>query len=182
MAKKRGKKSKKKSTRKKTIKKKKEKIPENIKKLNSLLIENFVTLQKSITHLSEKFDFLAKQTAKLLELFETSAKTFASKVPSEFDSGREKDEKFLEKIDRLLDQNKTIAKGLTMMEERMRERLGHSSQPHPPQQPLQRLQPQPHPPQQPRQPQQQSTPATSTNPASLSNEGYMPSSLKKQEN
>ena len=49
-----------------------------------------------------------------------AARNFAKQSPGgEF----EKDKQFLEKIDRLLDQNKTIAKGLTLMEDRMRARV-----------------------------------------------------------
>ena len=55
----------------------------------------------------------------MLNLFEISAKTFTEKNGS----GITKEEKeFLDKLDRVLDQNKVIAKGLTLMEERIRER------------------------------------------------------------
>ena len=52
------------------------------------------------------------------------AKSFAEKQGTQI--SRE-DKAFLEKLDKLIDQNKIIAKGLTLMEERMRP----SSQPTP---------------------------------------------------
>ncbi len=88
--------------------------------LESVILQNLVELQKVHTNLIEKFDRLSKQTGDLLTLFEMAARSFAQQ-PSNIAS--EKDKEFLDKIDRLLDQNKTIAKGLTMMEERMKERV-----------------------------------------------------------
>ena len=49
-----------------------------------------------------------------------SARSFAKQPQIQI---TEKDKEFLEKIDKLLEQNKTIAKGLTLMEQKMRERL-----------------------------------------------------------
>lgn len=88
--------------------------------LEKTLVKNLVELQKVQTDLAEKFDSLSKQISRLLALFETAALNFAKNAPM---GEYEKDKEFLEKIDRLLDQNKTIAKGLTLMEERMRERV-----------------------------------------------------------
>ncbi len=88
--------------------------------LNHMLIENFVSLQKVITNMTIKFDRLSDNMAKLLNLFEMSARSFMS---SPNIAEAEKDKEFLEKLNSLLDQNKTIAKGLTLMEERFRERV-----------------------------------------------------------
>ncbi len=82
---------------------------------NQLIVDNFVALQKVFTNLAIKFDSLSEQISKLLSLFEISAKSFAEKQGA--DITRE-DKEFLEKIDRLLEQNKLIAKGLTMMGEK----------------------------------------------------------------
>ena len=89
--------------------------------LDQLIVENFVTLQKVLTNLAGKFDNLSEQISKLLSLFEISAKSFAEKY-SEGGASKE-DKEFLDKLNKLLDQNKLIAKGLTMMEERVRERI-----------------------------------------------------------
>jgi len=81
-----------------------------------ILIENFVALQKVMTHLSERFDNLSSQISKMLNLFEISAKALAEK-----DFGAEKEEKELKKVadklDGLLEQNKVIARGLTLLHE-----------------------------------------------------------------
>ena len=81
-----------------------------------VLVENFIALQKVMTNLSLKFDDLSTQIAKLLELFEISAKTLAKKDMDSEKSSKNSEE-ILKKIDNLLDQNKTIARGLTLMHE-----------------------------------------------------------------
>lgn len=82
-----------------------------------LLIENFIGLQKAMTHLSVKFENLSDNISKLLNVFEVSAKDYL------MNKGRptpEVDKDMLNKINSLLDQNKTIAKGLVMIEEKVR--------------------------------------------------------------
>ena len=106
-----------------------ENVGNNAKNLNSILIENFVRLQKAITNLSIKFDSLSDNISKLLQLFEISARSFAEKLETGKSLDIEKDKEFLEKLDRLLDQNKVIAKGLTLMEEKIRERVYGTPQP-----------------------------------------------------
>jgi|TARA_Y100000310_G_scaffold220254_1_gene221720 hypothetical protein len=88
--------------------------------LENKIIQNLVSLQKVHINLAEKFDNLSEQISGLLALFENTARTFAKQAPSGI---TEKDKEFLEKIDKLLDQNKTIAKGLTLMESKMREKI-----------------------------------------------------------
>ena len=98
-----------------------------LEELNSQLVDNFVSLQKVMTNLAVKFDHLSDNLTKLLNLFEISARSFAENqgIPD-----AEKDKEFLDKINTLLDQNKTIAKGLTLMEEKLRERVqGTAPQP-----------------------------------------------------
>ena len=69
-----------------------------------------------MTKLSVKFDDLTKQISKLLELFEISAKALVEK-----DFGLEKEnkdvKKIMEKIDNLLNQNKIIARGVSLLHE-----------------------------------------------------------------
>ncbi len=91
-----------------------------VEQLNKILVENFVSLQKVMTEVAGKFDRLSDNIAKLLNLFEISARTFMEKqAPADL----EKDKEFLDKLNALLEQNKTIAKGLTLMEEKVRERV-----------------------------------------------------------
>ena len=83
--------------------------------IEKALIENFVAIQRVMVNLSGKIDNLTTQISKLLELFEISAKALAEK---NFQIGDTKgNQKIVEKIDTLLDQNKTIARGLTLMHE-----------------------------------------------------------------
>jgi len=90
--------------------------------MNKALIDNFINLQKVMTNLAVKFDELSRNIEKLLQLFEISAKSFAEKNLNIDDKQRESDTDLLKKLDSLLDQNKTISKGITMMEERIRNR------------------------------------------------------------
>lgn len=92
--------------------------------INEKLLQNLVELQKVHANLAEKFDSLSRQISQLLNLFENTARTFASNPINQVS---EKDKAFLEKVDKLLEQNKTIAKGLTLMEERIRERAHQPS-------------------------------------------------------
>ena len=80
-----------------------------------LLIENFVGLQHAMTNMSVKFGGLSDNISKLLNVFEESAKNFVS-------GGKPDDAEMLNKIDSLLNQNKTIAKGLVLMEGKLRGR------------------------------------------------------------
>lgn len=85
------------------------------KEREELLIENFVGLQHAMTNMSIKFGALSDNISKLLQVFEEAAKNFIS-------GGRSDDKDMLNKIDSLLDQNKTIAKGLVLMEGKLRGR------------------------------------------------------------
>ncbi len=111
---------KKEGLKKKTLKKKKKSVSKTRKasqniKIQKALIENFISLQKVMTNLALKFDNLATQISKLLELFEISAKTLAEKNIT-FDKGKD-EKRVVEKLDTLLDQNKIIARGLTLLHE-----------------------------------------------------------------
>ena len=91
--------------------------------LNKILLENSLALQKVVTNLAVKIDTLSNNMTKLLLLFEMSAKSFMSTPGGPMIPDVEKDKEFLNKLNMLIDQNKTIAKGLTLMEEKIRERV-----------------------------------------------------------
>lgn len=93
------------------------------KKVENALIENFISLQKVMVNLSVKFDGLTGQISKLLDLFEISAKTLAEK---EFVTDKEKKDnrEVLDKMDQIVDQNKILARGLTLMHDRITEEGG----------------------------------------------------------
>jgi hypothetical protein len=83
-------------------------------RVEKVLIENFVSLQHIMANLAVKFDNLSGQISKLLELFEISAKTLAEKDYS----GSESDKKLTEKLDGIIEQNKVIARGISLLHER----------------------------------------------------------------
>jgi len=60
--------------------------------MQPILVQNFITLQRVMVNLSEKFDNLNTQMTKMLDLFETSAKTLAKKDYSLGKSGEESKE------------------------------------------------------------------------------------------
>ncbi len=101
-------------------------------KVERILVQNFVSLQKVMTNLSVKIDQLTTKTSKLLDLFELSAKALAEKnfdvIRPETHKEDKNSKKILEKMDKMLDQNKTIAKGLTLMHEKEPEPVFHPKQ------------------------------------------------------
>ena len=103
-------------------KKEVEKNPISRKELDQALLNNFVNLQKVLTNMTNKFDQLSNNLSRLLQLFELSAKSFAGK-PAKIPGI---DEDFIKKLESLLEQNKLISKGITMMEERVRGRASPS--------------------------------------------------------
>jgi len=108
---------------KKPVKKPAIKIPRISKddaKLGRVLIENFVGLQKVMVNLSVKFDDLSNKISKLLELFEISAKTLAEKDLTIEKTARD-DTRIIKEIGNLSEQNKVIARGLTLMHNRLSE-------------------------------------------------------------
>jgi hypothetical protein len=69
-----------------------------------------------MVNLSSKLDNLTNQISSLLGLFEASAKVLAEK---DFESENSKENyRILEKIDAIIEQNKTIARGLTLVHEK----------------------------------------------------------------
>lgn len=85
-------------------------------RIERVLVENFVSLQKVMVNLSVKLESLTSQISKLLNLFEISAKALAEKNPA-----LEKEDKntrsIADKVDSILEQNKIIARGLTLLHE-----------------------------------------------------------------
>jgi hypothetical protein len=92
-----------------------EPVPEKNESVQKMLVENFVSLQSVITDLSSKLNNLTNQMSKLLELFEQSAKTFMEKDIKFAGGGPDKDTS--DKLDKLLEQNKVIARGLALLHE-----------------------------------------------------------------
>ena len=83
-----------------------------------LLIENFVGLQKAMTHLSIKFENLSDNLSKLLEVLELSAKNYLTKEAPKDSSSPE----IIKQVNYLIDQNKAIAEGLLLIDDTMRKK------------------------------------------------------------
>ena len=78
-------------------------------------------MQKVLTNLTYKFDQLSGDITRLLQLYEISAKSFLKKL--EEGSLTDEDKDVMKKLDTLIDQNKTVAKGLTLIEEKIRHKV-----------------------------------------------------------
>ena len=86
-------------------------------KIDRALVENFIALQKVMVNLSARFDHLSGEIAKLLELFEISAKALARKDFEETGKSSKDTEKILEKLNNLSQQAGLIGKGLALIHE-----------------------------------------------------------------
>jgi len=85
-------------------------------KLDKVLTDNFVSLQKVMVNLSKKFDELSSEISKLLNLFEISAQALAKKDLKS--GGNSKDTKIiLEKLDTLSKHAGLIGRGLALIHE-----------------------------------------------------------------
>ncbi len=73
------------------------------------ILENLVDLQDVLSHLAVKVDDLTKNVEKLLKLFNEAAQSF-----------KEPEHDLQNTIKTLLDQNRIIAKGISIIEERLR--------------------------------------------------------------
>ncbi len=83
-----------------------------------LLIENFVGLQKVMTHLSLKFENLSDNLSKLLEVLELSARNYLTKeAPKDANSPE-----LIKQVNYLIDQNKAIAEGLLLIDDTIRKK------------------------------------------------------------
>ena len=90
-------------------------------KTMDLLLENNIALQKSITNLAVEVKSLNKKVSSLLTLFEDASKAFKEATIEGEAIAPTIPEELSEKIDALVKQNKTIAKGLLLLEKTLRE-------------------------------------------------------------
>jgi len=98
-----------------------EKEGESSSKTVELFVENSIALQKVLTDVAVSMDNLAKEVKSLVDMFEEAGKSFVSEK-HKFEGGIGKDEGLVGKLDSLVQQNKTIAKGLVLLEKTMREK------------------------------------------------------------
>jgi len=116
--------------------KKEEKIVES-RNTEKLLFENYVELQKVLTSLAVNIDALSKRIDKLVGLFEQSVKTVAEKDFQEETKNRQ----VQDKLEMLINQNKIIAQGVSLIHEGAPEMPRETNQyfPEPNQMPPQRV-------------------------------------------
>jgi len=85
-----------------------------------LLIENSAALQSVLTDVAAELKALSSQISELLALFKEASKSIADEKASE-EVERTEIKSLDEKIGGLMEQNKTVAKGILLMETAMRE-------------------------------------------------------------
>lgn len=81
------------------------------------LFDNFISLQNVLADLVVKLDGLTTKVSDMFDLFESSAKSLAEKDFSAEKEGKD-NEKIIEKLENLSEQNKIIAKGLTLIHDK----------------------------------------------------------------
>ncbi len=89
-----------------------------------LMLENSVMLQKTMVSLVENITKLNEQISNLLGLFEEAAKQFVKAektVEKEKGESEEGEDGLVNKLDKLLEQNKTIAEALTLLHQNVHE-------------------------------------------------------------
>ena len=112
--------------RKKAIRRRVSAIPTTNKGIERKLAENTIALQGVLVNLSSKLDELTEKISSLLEIFEASAKALSEK-------GFKDDKKIIiDQLNKLTDQNKIIAKGLTLLHETNSENPIRTIMPRPP--------------------------------------------------
>lgn len=88
-----------------------------------MLLENSIALQKTLATLATDLKTLNQKVSSLLALFDAASKTFKEK-PATSGAAVAKAEipkELIEKIDALIAQNKTIARGMLLLEQAIRE-------------------------------------------------------------
>ncbi len=91
--------------------------------IEKAILENFVETQRVMVDLSSKLSDLSMKISRLLDLFEATAKSLTKK---DFEGTNTA---VIKKIDSVIEQNKTLAKGLSMMYEGNHENSSNFSNP-----------------------------------------------------
>jgi len=93
-------------------------MPKGQKKeeINEKVLENLVEIQKLYADLAENFSKTSQKLDALINLFEATAKSFVSS-PSGEESNKHRE--IMEKLNQLMEQDKLIAKGITILEEKL---------------------------------------------------------------
>jgi len=92
-----------------------------------MVIENNIALQKVLTDLAIGINKLSKEISEMLDLFREASKSIAMEKAEE--AVKKEDLASLkDKVDSLLDQNKTIAQGILLLESSVKPKQGYSEQ------------------------------------------------------
>jgi len=98
-------------------------VKETGEKIN-ILIQNSIALQRAVTVLAVNLDKFSKEIGKLLEFLGDSAKSFeAEEKVRGSAAGAAASSDMVKKLDMLIDQNKTVAKGLVLLENYLKEKI-----------------------------------------------------------
>lgn len=92
---------------------------------NELLLENTIALQKTLTNLVTELKALNKKVSDILSIFEEASLAFKEAKEKGIDAEKAETtipQDLIKKIDTLIEQNKTIAKGLLLLEKVVREK------------------------------------------------------------
>lgn len=103
--------------------------PKSYEKTIMLLIENNVGLQKKLLGLTESIDGMTKKVGRLLSLIEKASEGFVGPESGEgigekpgLKSSKTSRDELVDKLEGLIKQNKTIARGLILLEKYVREK------------------------------------------------------------
>ena len=86
-----------------------------------MLLENSIALQKTLATLATDLKTLNQKVSSMVELFEAAGKTFKEKPGAVAAAKAELPKEFVDKINALVEQNKTIARGILLLEMAIRE-------------------------------------------------------------
>jgi len=89
-----------------------------------MLLDNSIALQKITSNLASELKELNQRIKKLLEIFESASASFkesgaSKKIPKDYE----------DKLDTIIEQNKTIAEGLLLIEKGVRKKKDSSESP-----------------------------------------------------
>ncbi|MBU2496482.1 MAG: hypothetical protein KJ767_00285 [Nanoarchaeota archaeon] len=94
-------------------------VPKGYEKTIRLLLENNINLQKKIVDLTISTDELNKKMSRLLSLIEKASESFSEGAPeSELGTAT-----VVNRMEELIRQNKTIARGLILLEKYVRDNV-----------------------------------------------------------
>lgn len=87
------------------------------------LLESSLLLQKSVVQLGMKVNKLANQIGKLLDLYTEAAEKYTGKSEIKAATKSVKERSLEQKIEMLLEQNKTIAESLLLLQQFVKENI-----------------------------------------------------------